>query len=834
MFYKKKCYIKDEVLLKEKEREKEYSIEPSFLTSGQDMDDSEPSVTQELPSKGSMKYESHIEDICKSLRMFSQVMILHMNVISESNEQIFQLMSERVKWINIKDSITELKKQSSEDIGKMFAHVLIAVQDEGNVLMEIHELCTNDIVSSLSTECKKLNFKYNITEYFYSSKSINVSFLIHLLCSAPILRFLQLEYCDIKGVNVNEIAEALYQEGVVVELTDLNISGNNLSDIKGSSLATLLAVAPKLNDLEMRNCSISGTVMEDMFKECSSRGAVLELTNLNISGNNLNDIKGSSLATLLAVAPKLNDLYMINCSISGAVMDDMVKDCSSRGVVLQLTWLYISGNNLNDIKGSSLATLLAVAPKLSVLNMSNCSISGAVMDDIVKECSSRGVVLELKGLYISGNNLNEIKDSSLATLLAVAPKLNCLGMSNCRISCAVMDEMVKECRNQKAQKLTCSRRSIDRENYCRQRRVANTLIEEAKVAYYSTKIADSSGDQKKLFAVLDELMQKRTTPVLPTHDSDKALAVSFADFFVNKIQTIRDALTVNENPLEFALGSVDAPANRLTLLKLKLADEDEIRSIISSSPCKSSSDLDPIPTTLLKRCLHVVLPSITLIVNRSLEEGNFPDALKICHIRPLIKKPCLDREEFKNYRPASNLKFLGKTIERLVFRRSILGPDDTQIYISFKPSEKVDVNVESLKNCIFELKSWMSENFLQLNEDKTEFIIFGSPQQKKKCQDLQFNIGAFSRFCSLLLRLYKGPGYLCELLMWYVPSRTLHSGTDKLLLVEPRSTRSWGDRSFVVAAPRLWNKLPINICSYQSTALFEKALKTHLLSAAFS
>ncbi|XP_033124972.1 uncharacterized protein LOC117123234 [Anneissia japonica] len=450
MLRRKGCYVKDKGMFKEKEHEKEcftqsHSSGPSFIISSQDMDDSEPSVAQELPSKGIMKYESHIEDICKSLRMFSQIMIPHMKVISESDEQIIQLMSERVNWINIEVSITELKKQSSEDIGKMFAHVLIAIQDEENVLMEIHELCTNDIVSSLSTECKKLNFKYNITGHFYCSKSSNVLFLIHLLCSAPRLCFFHLSYCDIKGVNVNEIADALYQEGVVLQLTYLNISGNNLNDIKGSSLTTLLAVAPKLNNLYMRNCSIPGAVMDEMVKECSSRGVVLELTSLDISENNLNDIQGSSLATLLAVAPKLNNLDMRNCSIWGAVMDEMVKECSSRGVVLELTSLDIRENNLNDIKGSSLATLLAVAPKLNNLDMRKCSISGAVMDDMVKKCSSRKVVLELTILNISNNNLNDIKGSSLATLLAVAPKLKDLFMRKCSISGAIMDDMVKEC-----------------------------------------------------------------------------------------------------------------------------------------------------------------------------------------------------------------------------------------------------------------------------------------------------------------------------------------------------------------------------------------------------
>ncbi|XP_071959827.1 uncharacterized protein [Antedon mediterranea] len=35
----------------------------------------------------------------------------------------------------------------------------------------------------------------------------------------------------------------------------------------------------------------------------------------------------------------------------------------------------------------------------------------------------------------------------------------------------------------------------------------------------------------------------------------------------------------------------------------------------------------------------------------------------------------------------------------------------------------------------------MSHNFLKLNDDKTEFIIFASPHQKNKCKDLSFSIG---------------------------------------------------------------------------------------------
>ena len=48
----------------------------------------------------------------------------------------------------------------------------------------------------------------------------------------------------------------------------------------------------------------------------------------------------------------------------------------------------------------------------------------------------------------------------------------------------------------------------------------------------------------------------------------------------------------------------------------------------------------------------------------SIQSGQIPDVLKSAQITPLLKKPNLDCEILKNYRPVANLKFLAKTIER--------------------------------------------------------------------------------------------------------------------------------------------------------------------------
>jgi len=48
-------------------------------------------------------------------------------------------------------------------------------------------------------------------------------------------------------------------------------------------------------------------------------------------------------------------------------------------------------------------------------------------------------------------------------------------------------------------------------------------------------------------------------------------------------------------------------------------------------------DLDPIPTSFLKQCSHILLPTITNIINLPLSTGIFPDQIKYCSLQPYLK-----------------------------------------------------------------------------------------------------------------------------------------------------------------------------------------------------
>ena len=77
------------------------------------------------------------------------------------------------------------------------------------------------------------------------------------------------------------------------------------------------------------------------------------------------------------------------------------------------------------------------------------------------------------------------------------------------------------------------------------------------------------------------------------------------------------------------------------------------------------------------------------------------------------------------------------------------------------------------------------------------------------------------------------PDYITELIKPYTPSRSLRS-SNKLLLFKPRfNLKTYGGRSFTMAAPSVWNTLPLEVRSCCSLSSFKSKLKTLLFKASY-
>ena len=79
----------------------------------------------------------------------------------------------------------------------------------------------------------------------------------------------------------------------------------------------------------------------------------------------------------------------------------------------------------------------------------------------------------------------------------------------------------------------------------------------------------------------------------------------------------------------------------------------------------------------------------------------------------------------------------------------------------------------------------------------------------------------------------QAPEYLHDLLSIRTSSRSLRSSDHVFLMVPKSHLKTYGDNSFSVAGPKLWNGLPLAVKAAKSTEQFKSNLKAHLFKHAF-
>jgi hypothetical protein len=198
----------------------------------------------------------------------------------------------------------------------------------------------------------------------------------------------------------------------------------------------------------------------------------------------------------------------------------------------------------------------------------------------------------------------------------------------------------KQRRRQAERRWRKSKLPTDREHFKEAKIRTQSMIDQAKSLHFQEKVSACSNDPKNLFRVVDTLLGNSTESPLPVHDSRVELATRFSDFFVEKIATIQLAIPSVDNPPR-----PQAPLLQSQLAAFQPLDAADICALISGAAPKSC-ELDPLPSPLVKD-LPSLRPIITRIVNQSLATGVFPTEYKSAVVRPLLKKPSLDRDSEK-------------------------------------------------------------------------------------------------------------------------------------------------------------------------------------------
>ena len=132
------------------------------------------------------------------------------------------------------------------------------------------------------------------------------------------------------------------------------------------------------------------------------------------------------------------------------------------------------------------------------------------------------------------------------------------------------------------------------------------------------------------------------------------IATEFNTHFVKTGPKLSEKIDSSVNPLKYV------KCNK-THIKLPCISEDEISRTINSLK-NASAGWDNIPTFVVKKVLKHIIRPLTYLVNKSIEQGIFPDELKVAKVFPIYKSG--DKKCTSNYRPISVLSFFPKYLKR--------------------------------------------------------------------------------------------------------------------------------------------------------------------------
>ena len=87
-------------------------------------------------------------------------------------------------------------------------------------------------------------------------------------------------------------------------------------------------------------------------------------------------------------------------------------------------------------------------------------------------------------------------------------------------------------------------------------------------------------------------------------------------------------------------------------------------------------------------------------MNNSFKQGLFPVTLRIAIVKPLFKSDTLDKNLLKNYRPMSNIAFVGKVLENVAVRRLLDHLTLNGLHEEYQSAYKMLYSTETALLCV--------------------------------------------------------------------------------------------------------------------------------------
>ena len=199
----------------------------------------------------------------------------------------------------------------------------------------------------------------------------------------------------------------------------------------------------------------------------------------------------------------------------------------------------------------------------------------------------------------------------------------------------------------------------------------NKLTKTAERKHYNDLIEQNRQNTKKLWAVIKQVINKKKQNAIPNQfrfgdkiESDKQVIANKFNSYFSSIGTTLDRNIPQTNLCPLSYINQNNPQS----IHLKEVDSSEVERIIRNLK-NASAGYDGIHSKVVKATYRYYLSPLTHVLNLSIQNGFFPDSMKLAKIVPIYKSG--DPMAISNYRPVSILPLFSKLLERLMYNRLI-------------------------------------------------------------------------------------------------------------------------------------------------------------------
>ena len=195
-----------------------------------------------------------------------------------------------------------------------------------------------------------------------------------------------------------------------------------------------------------------------------------------------------------------------------------------------------------------------------------------------------------------------------------------------------------------------------------------------KYKYYNDLLASFANDQRKTWSVLNAIMNnshmstnKDVIKKLICNGKEisdsKEMANELNKFFISVGSNLAEQFSVTRNDA-LTIEGAQRPNRSFYFYKV---NNNEIAKLIDGLKTNSSPGVDGITVKTIKYIKDVVSPHLSSLINMAIDEGIFPDCLKVARVVPIYKGD--DKQSPTNYRPISVLPIICKIFEIVMFIR---------------------------------------------------------------------------------------------------------------------------------------------------------------------